>query len=276
MIGCKEHVNVDGPLPPNFSAETIDFGTVHIAGVGAPDDFIKALQNVVYINERMIPTPGKRSVVILSMFNEVPLATITVDITVAGNTRPVIVIEGLDADIGLNWEKRKIVKEKGLRIFDSLEIEYEGCEKDDDSPVDKVRFLDAAVVRVNPAFKKGESFNFPKGIKGLKEKGLSVSFNNEELVIRGIAHYSEYEDVLQQMVYVNLDPADTLHHEITVSIVETLCLLKSYKLQPSCFQFPHRPDQTRTRIDKSLEMRVGQEFLSITLNDYNQCTGELG
>lgn len=219
MIGCKEHVNVDGPLPPNFSAETLDFGNVRISGVGSPDDFIKAMQSIVYINERMMPTPGKRSVVILSMFNEKPLATISVDINVAGNTRPVIVIEGLDADIGLNWGKRKVVKEKGLRIFDSLEIDYDGCPRDDeDSPVDKVRFLDKAVVKVNPAFKKGESFNFPKGISGLKEKGLSVSFNNEELVIRGIAHFSEYEDVLKQMVYVNLDPDDTLHLEISVSI----------------------------------------------------------
>lgn len=211
-------MNVDGPLPPNFSAETLDFGNVRISGVGSPDDFIKAMQSIVYINERMMPTPGKRSVVILSMFNEKPLATISVDINVAGNTRPVIVIEGLDADIGLNWGKRNVVKEKGLRVFDSLEIDYDGCPKDDeDSPVDKVRFLDEAVVKVNPAFKKGESFNFPKGISGLKEKGLSVSFNNEELVIRGIAHFSEYEDVLKQMVYVNLDPDDTLHLEISVS-----------------------------------------------------------
>ena len=45
-----------------------------------------------------------------------------------------------------------------------------------------------------------------------------MSFNNEELVIRGIAHFSEYEDVLRQMVYVNLDPDDLMHLEITVSI----------------------------------------------------------
>lgn len=219
MIACKEHVNVDGPLPGKFSAETIDFGNIRIFGVGAPDDFVKALQRVVYINERMVPTPGKRTVMILSMFNEAPLATITVDINVAGNTRPVIVISGLDSDIGLNWEKRKILKEKGLRIFDfdTFEIEYEGCEKEEDSQVDKVRFLDSAVVTVDPPFKKGESFNFPQGIKGLKEKGLSVSFNSKELVVRGIAHFSEYEDVLRQLVYVNLDPANTLHHEFTVS-----------------------------------------------------------
>lgn len=222
MIGCKEHVNVDGPLPPNFSAEVIDSKTVRIAGVGAPDDFIKALQSVVYVNERMMPTPGKRTVMILSMFNHMPLATINVDVNVAANTRPVLVVQGLDADIGLNWEKRKIVKEKGLRIFDSVEIEYDGCKKDEDTPVDKVRLLDEAVVRVNPAFKKGESFNFPQGIKGLKEKGLSVSFNNEELVIRGIAHFSEYEEVLQQMVYVNLVPKDALHLEISVSIEMSL------------------------------------------------------
>lgn len=215
-------MNVDGPLPPNFSAEIIDFATLRITGVGAPEDFIKTLQNIVYVNERMMPTPGKRSIIILSMFNQMPLATITVDVNVAGNTRPVLVIQGLDADIGLNWEKRKIVKEKGLRIFESVEIEYEGCKKDEDTPVDKVRLLDGAVVRVNPAFKKGESFNFPQGIKGLKEKGLSVSFNNEELVIRGIAHFSEYEEVLQQMVYVNLVPRDTLDLEISVSIVVTL------------------------------------------------------
>lgn len=219
-------MNVDGPLPPNFSAEIIDFATLRITGVGAPEDFIKTLQNIVYVNERMMPTPGKRSIIILSMFNQMPLATITVDVNVAGNTRPVLVIKGLDADIGLNWEKRKIVKEKGLRIFESVEIEYEGCKKDEnedeDTPVDKVRLLDGAVVRVNPAFKKGESFNFPQGIKGLKEKGLSVSFNNEELVIRGIAHFSEYEEVLQQMVYVNLVPRDTLDLEISVSIVVTL------------------------------------------------------
>ena len=156
---------------------------------------------------------------ILSMFNQMPLATVTVDISVAGNTRPVLVVQGLDADIGLNWEKRKILKEKGLRIFDSVEIEYEGCKKGDDTPVDKVRLLDQAVIRVNPAFKKGDSFNFPQGIKGLKEKGLSVSFNNEELVIRGIAHFSEYEDVLRQMVYVSLVPKDILHLEIYVSLV---------------------------------------------------------
>lgn len=212
-------MNVDGPLPPNFSAEAIDFGTLKITGVGTPEDIVKALQSIVYVNERMLPTPGKRSVMILSMFNQRPLATVTVDINVAGNTRPVLVIQGLDADIGLNWEKRRILKEKGLRIFDSVEIEYESCEKGDDTPVDKVRLLDQAVIRVNPAFKKGESFNFPQGIKGLKEKGLSVSFNNEELVIRGIAHFSEYEDVLQQMVYVSLAPKDVLHLEISVSLV---------------------------------------------------------
>jgi len=217
VIGCKEHVNVEGPLPGKLSAEAIDFGTVRISGVGTPDDFVKTLQHLVYINERMTPTPGKRSVMILSMFNEMPLATINVDINVAGNTRPVMVIEGLDSDIGLNWEKRRIVKEKGLHIFDTLEIEYEGCSKEEDTPVDKVRFLDAAVVTVDPPFKKGESFNFPQGIKGLKEKGLSVSFNNKELVIRGIAHFSEYEDVLRQMVYVNLAPSSTLHHEFSVS-----------------------------------------------------------
>ena len=211
-------MNVDGPLPPNFSAEAIDFGTVKITGVGTPNDIVKTLQSIIYVNERMLPTPGKRSVMILSMFNQVPLATVTVDINVAGNTRPVLVIQGLDADIGLNWEKRKIVKENGLRIFDSVEIEYEGCEKGDDTPVDKVRLLDEAVVRVDPPFTKGESFNFPQGIKGLKEKGLSVSFNNKELVIRGIAHFSEYEDVLQQMVYVNLVPTDILHLEISVSL----------------------------------------------------------
>lgn len=219
VVACKEHVNVDGPLPPNFSAEAIDFGTVKITGVGTPDDIVKALQSIVYVNERMIPTPGKRSVMILSLFNQMPLATVTVDINVAGNTRPVLVIQGLDADIGLNWEKRRVLKEKGLRIFDSVEIEYESCEKGDDTPVDKVRLLDQAVVRVNPAFKEGESFNFPQGIKGLKEKGLGVSFNNEELVIRGIAHFSEYEDVLQQMVYVSLAPKDVLHLEISVSPV---------------------------------------------------------
>lgn len=212
-------MNVDGPLPGKFSAETIDFGTIRIFGVGAPGDFIKALQRVVYINERMVPTPGKRSVMILSMFNQVPLATINVDITVAGNTQPVIVIQGLDSDIGLNWEKRKIVKEKGMRIFDTLEIEYEGCGREEDSPVDKVRFLDSAMVTVDPPFTKGESFNFPLGIKGLKEKGLSVSFNNKELILRGVAHFSEYEDVLRKVVYVNLNPASTLHHEFAVSMV---------------------------------------------------------
>ena len=219
MIGCKEHVNVDGPLPPKFLAKIIDFGSIAITGEGSPSDFIKALQSLVYINERMVPTPGKRSVIIEAKINEKPLATITVDINVAGNTRPVIIVEGLDADIGLNWAKRKVVKQKGLRVFDSLEIDYDACPRDDEfSPIDKVRFLDEAVVKVKPAFKKGENFNFPTGIKGLKEKGLTVSFNNEELVIRGIAHFSEYEDVLRQMVYVNLDPDDLMHLEITVSI----------------------------------------------------------
>lgn len=219
VVGCKEHVNVDGPLPPKFSAKTIDFGSIAISGEGSPSDFIKTLQSLVYINERMVPTPGKRSVIIEAKFNEKSLATVSVDITVAGNTRPVIIVEGLDADIGLNWEKRKVVKEKGLRVFDSLEINYDACPRDEeDSPIDKVRFLDEAVVKVNPAFKKGESFNFPTGIKGLKEKGLTVSFNNEELVIRGIAHFSEYEDVLRQMVYVNLDPDDMMHLEITVTL----------------------------------------------------------
>ena len=212
-------MNVDGPLPGKFSAESIDFGTIRIFGVGSPDDFIKALQRVIYVNERMVPTPGKRSVMILSMFNQMPLATINIDITVAANTRPTIVIQGLDSEMHLNWEKRRIVKEKGLRVFDTLEIEYEGCRKEEDTPVDKVPFLDSAVVTVNPPFKKGESFNFPLGIKGLKEKGLSVSFNNKELVIRGVAHFSEYEDVLRQVVYVNLVPASNLHHEFAVSIV---------------------------------------------------------
>lgn len=212
-------MNIDGPLPGKLFAETIDFRTIRISGVGAPKDFISALQHLVYINEQMVPTPGKRSVEILSMMNHMPLPTISIDVNVAGNTRPVIVIQGLDSDIGLNWEKRTIVKEKGLRIFDTLEIEYEGCQVEEDSPVDKVRFLDTAVVTVDPPFKKGESFNFPLGIKGLKEKGLSVSFNDKELVIRGIAHFSEYEDVLRQVFYINLNPADDLHHKFTVSIV---------------------------------------------------------
>lgn len=218
MVGCKEHVKVDGPLPGKFSSETIDFATIRISGMGAPDDFVKALQRVVYINERLVPTPGKRSVMIMAMFNETPLQTINVDINVAGNTRPVIVVQGLDADIGLNWMKRNVLREKGQRIFETLEITYEGCEKEEDSPVDKGRLLDMALVRVDPPFKKEESFNFPHGIKGLKEKGLSVSFNKQELVIRGIAHFSEYEDVLRQMVYINLDPASNLHREFTVSI----------------------------------------------------------
>ena len=217
MVGCKEHVKVDGPVPGKFSAETIDFATIRISGMGAPDDFVKALQHIVYINERLVPTPGKRSVMIMATFNATPLQTVNVDINVAGNTRPVIVVQGLDADIGLNWMKRDVLREKGQRIFETLEITYEGCEKEEDSPVDKARLLDMAIVTVDPPFKKEESFNFPHGIKGLKEKGLSVSFNKKELVIRGIAHFSEYEDVLRQMVYINLDPASTLHREFTVS-----------------------------------------------------------
>ena len=220
-------MNVDGPLPGKFTAEIIDFDTTRISGVGTPDDFVKALKQIVYINERLMPTPGKRSVQIAPKFNDLELDAIIVDINVAANTRPVIVIEGLDADIRLNWMKENILKEKGLRIFETLEIDYEGCENVEDSPVDRVRFLDMAVVTIEPPFKKAESLNFPYGIKGLKEKGLSVSFNNKELVIRGIAHFSEYEDVLRQIVYIKLDPPNNLHHEFAVSIGFILLLFYS-------------------------------------------------
>ena len=240
VVGCKEHVSVEGPLPGKFSADTIDFGTIRISGMGAPDDFVKALQHIVYINQRLAPTPGKRSVMIIAMFNETPLQTINVDINVAGNTRPVLVLGGLDADIGLNWMKKNVLSQKGLQIFKTLEINYAGCEKEEDSPVDKARLLDMALVRSDPPFKKGESFNFPHGIKGLKEKGLSVSFNNKELVIRGIAHFSEYEDVLRQIVYIHLNPAYNLHREFTVSIPFCLSLFfKTHRLKYNNYKLTH-------------------------------------
>ena len=205
VVGCKEHINVDGPLPENFSAETIDFGNIEITGQGSVADFEAALQNIIYINERMVPTPGKRSVKVLSMFNKVPLATVSVDISVAENTRPVIIVRGCKNIAA----KKTYLKETGVPLCKYLEIDYEGCEAEDDSPVNGVHYLDAAVVKVNPPFKKGESFNFPKGVSGetrLKEIGLTVSFNDEELVIRGIAHYSDYEEVLREMVYINFLP----------------------------------------------------------------------
>lgn len=226
---CREHVNVEGPLPENFFAKTIDFGQIEISGEGTPEDFVKVLNNVVYVNERLVPTPGKRTLKISTKINQEKLADIRVAINVAGNTRPVIVVKGLDSDIDLSWEKRNLLKETGLQIFDTLEIEYDGCEIDDETydgreiddgtPVDKVRYLDRAVVTVDPPFKKGESFIFPQGILGLKkQKGLSVSYTNKELVIRGVAHFSEYENVLRETVYSHQNPAYAMDHKFAVSV----------------------------------------------------------
>ncbi|XP_015759200.1 PREDICTED: LOW QUALITY PROTEIN: calsyntenin-1-like [Acropora digitifera] len=216
---CREHVNVEGPLPGNFSAKTVNFNAIEVSGEGTPEEFIKVLQNVIYINERLMPTPGIRSVNISAKVNDEKLEDVTINLSVAGNTRPVIVVKGLDSDIDVKWDKRKLIKERGVHVFDSLEIEYYGCESDEETPIDKVRYLDAALVTVDPPFKKGESFIFRQGIEALKkQKGLSVSFNRKEMIIRGVGHFSEYEDVLRQVVYVNSNPDNTMDKRFTVAV----------------------------------------------------------
>lgn len=215
---CREHVNVEGPLPGNFSANTVNFNVIEVSGEGTPEEFIKVLQNVVYVNERLMPTPGIRSVNISAKVNNDKLEDVIIDVSVAGNTRPVIVVKGLDSDIDVKWDKRSLLKERGVRVFDTLEIEYYGCESDEETPVDKVRYLDTALVTVDPPFKKGESFIFHQGIEALKKrKGLSVSFSRKEMIIRGVGHFSEYEDVLRQVVYINSNPDDAMDKRFTVS-----------------------------------------------------------
>ena len=194
----------------------VDFGTLKISGSGKPEQFESILQNVVYINERLAPTPGMRTVRILSMAGESSLASISVGIKVEENTKPTITVRGCKDIV----TSKKNLKQFGVLLCSSLTIDYVGCKDVPETPVDKVRYLDSAVVKIDPPFNEGENISFPKGSSGetiLKESGFTVVSSPDQLVIRGVAHYSAYVELLRELTYLNLNPDGKTHHDFTVS-----------------------------------------------------------
>ena len=207
----------------------VDFGTVKISGFGEPQQFESILQNIVYTNQRLAPTPGVRTVKILPMVGPTTLPTISSEVNVEKNDKPKISIRGCK-DIAITEKK---LKEVGTRLCQSLVIDYIGCEGSSDvTPVDKVRYLDSAVVKIDPPLNSNENLAFPRGSDGesilTESAGFSVKTSPSQLVIRGVAHYSAYVELLRGLTYLNLAPESKTRHDFTVSLASSLGCSPTY------------------------------------------------
>lgn len=111
----------------------------------------------------------------------------------------------------------------GVPLCSNLEIVYDGCEPRMNSPVNTVKLLDRAVIKVSPPLKKGESLKLPK------QKGSKVSIvedvelesysDKNGLYISGVANFKTYERLLREVVYQNLNPDNKLRHRFYVSLL---------------------------------------------------------
>lgn len=225
MFGCREHININTPLPKGFKSKLIGSNTMKVYGRGKPQEFETILQNIEYQNELFTPTLGVRKIKILPVQENTALQPITITIRIERNDKPVITVKGC-AD---NAVELKHLKEIGVPVCSTFTIDYQGC-KPSDSPVNGVKLLDQAVVKVTPPFTKSESFNFPKQANGgstLDDLDLKAFMNEDGIIIRGIANYKTYEEVLREMFYVNPNASEHLHHTFTVSTISILNLQKS-------------------------------------------------
>lgn len=217
MFGCREHININTPLPKGFKSELIGSNTMKIYGRGKPQDFENILQNIEYQNELFTPTLGERKIKILPVQENMALQPTTITIRIERNDKPVITVKGC-AD---NAVELKHLKAIGVPVCSTFTIDYKGC-KSSNSPVNGVKFLDEAVVKVTPPFTKSEAFNFPKQANGesiLDDLNLTAFMNKDGIIIRGVANYKTYEELLREMFYVNPNASEYLHHTFTVSTI---------------------------------------------------------
>lgn len=145
MIGCREHININAPLPNGFRTELIGFNKMKVHGKGSVKDFESILQNIEYQNELFTPTPGKRKVHISIAEEKTKLQSdFWVVIRMEPNKKPVITLQGCK-DINASPKR---LREIGVPLCSNFNITYHGCSSSMNSPVNTVELLDKAVVKV--------------------------------------------------------------------------------------------------------------------------------
>jgi len=221
MIGCREHINIDTSLPKGFRSELVGFNKMKIHGVGSAKDFEYILKNIEYQNELFTPTEGSRKIHVsitekTTNFNKEFTETVELD----RNDKPVITVEGCKE---VKVTKRRL-RDIGVPVCSKLKINYHGCKPKMNTPVNTVKLLDRAVVKVTPPFKKGESLKFPmqegsrKSI--LEDLELESYHDNNGVIVSGVANYMTYEQILREIIYENINPKDKTHHTFQILVSE--------------------------------------------------------
>lgn len=209
FIACKEYIYVDGTWTKGFKVLNNGFSTLRITGRGKPEDFHKLLRKITYKNKCLIPTPGQRTIRVVSKSGDWPLPTFAISLYVKPAITPKITIKGC-TDLTPSFNR---IKHFGVSLCRKFKIGKQGC--------GKKFYLDSVEVSVKPALKKGESLMFPKS-EGhgtvLDDYEMKIYNSSNGFVIRGVADAAAYEQVLQKIVYVNLLPNNKLHRQFLVSL----------------------------------------------------------
>ncbi|KAK3717508.1 hypothetical protein QZH41_016840, partial [Actinostola sp. cb2023] len=230
LIGCREHININTPLPVGFRSELISFNKMKVHGTGSASDFETILKNIEYQNELFTPTEGKRKVHIdVTEEKTKTQSNMAVSITLEPNTKPLITVQGcVDKRVSA-----KRLMEIGIPLCSNLHITYQGCKPSMKSPVNTVELLDRAVVKVTPPFQKGESLKFPKEEASersiLDDLGLTSYQDKDGIVISGVANFKTYEQVLREIVYMNSIPGKSLDHSFYIYVSDQNGLFMSDK-----------------------------------------------
>mgnify|MGYP001792694997 CR=1 FL=1 len=209
FIACKEHIYIDGQLTEGFNVNVEGFDTLRITGHGKPENFHKILQKVTYRNKCLIPTPGQRTIGVVSKSGYWPLPTFAVNIYVKPVVFPKITIRGC-TDL---MPSSNHLKRFGVSLCRKFKIGKQGC--------GNKFYIDSVEVSVKPAMKKGEFLMFPKSEghgTALDDYEMKIYNSSSGFVIRGVADAQAYEQVLQNLVYVNLLPNSKLRREFKVSV----------------------------------------------------------
>lgn len=190
----------------------------------------KLIRKVGYINTRMFPTPGHRNLDINTTVTcddgrEITIPSARSTIVVLQAEQPIITLSGSPS---LARSEHDFVH--GQRIFGDLVISSTTravLEEEDESDLEEEegmesieRYkLDSCVIRAEPSMDLDvEHFKLPANL--MQQLGLEASLSEDGIVITGIDQIGNYRTVLQQIQYVNRQPADLNSRTFTLTCSE--------------------------------------------------------
>jgi hypothetical protein len=181
----------------------------------------KLVHRVGYINSRLFPTPGYRSLKIQSDVScvdgrKLAVPELNAMVMVLQPEKPIITLSGTQS---MAREEHEFLH--GQRILPDIRImsqtKGEAAEDldnkvlsdgypDDKQNSDDDRYkLDSCIVRADqPLDLNLEHLKYPTNL--IDQLGLEASFNEDGLIITGIDRLQNYEMVLRQVMYVNREP----------------------------------------------------------------------